>query len=737
MQPVEPLVPVRIELRLGEKLFPAKAGTVTFLPVAKHHEPKTVEFDGRSLLEVRLPAGSKWRVTASLPGLWTPINELEVGPVGSGLLQRLFLWPASTLAGQLRIPKGKIMPEDLALRLDLALHRSTISRTLEVSCPVDEKGKFSCPLPAGRIDLRLSSAGFVPRYWWRMRTVGDETTKLGVFELRPGASVAGWVEVDGGPLSERCLAKLRPPATSGGDPRMALRVAKTEHETKVGKDGFFQFDGIGEGIYQLEVAQPGFAPARIASIEVWPESETRLADPLVLHRPLEVELRIAPPVDWLGKRWKVHLAPAFDFDQSFDVERGFEGLADGLGRVKIPGQTPGRFMLKIADSAGNTLYHNLSLYIDGPHNSQQEIRLDLVELQGTVSYRDEPVAATLWFGGRHGSPRVFFQSNSDGRFEGVLPRGGTWIVDIEGVEPEISTHAKVAVKPSRRGEAFVDLELPDAEVFGRVMNEEGLPVVGARVSISSIVGTMQPAETDEDGRFEVRAVPRGRVQLAASKDYPAGEETSGRRQLEVADERSHGPIDLVLRPTQEFSGRIVSQRGPVPGAVVTWFCHQPPLPFGGRGRSDLDGRFNGPINSRCKSVRAIVRPPGHALLSLVVSASEPPAAINVPTVGGTLRLDVPYTSAEMLEENIVMVAHQNGLPIPFFTLHRWALGRGSRFLTELDSGAQLEIPQLAAGQYRVCLTTRRVVADLPDFSDACATGYLTAGATLSLRLPKL
>jgi len=719
-------------------LFPAKAGTVTLVPVAKHHEPKTVEFDGRSLLEVKLPAGSKWRITASLPGLWTPINELEVGPVGSGLLQRLFLWPASTLAGQLRIPKGKIMPEDLALRLDLALHRSTISRTLEVQCPVDEEGKFSCPLPAARMDLRLSSAGFVPRYWWQMRTVGERATDLGVVELRPGASVAGWVEVAGGPLSARCVAKLRPPATSGGDPTVTLRIAKTEHETKVGKDGFFQFDGVDEGIYQLEVVQPGFAPARIASIEVWPESETRLADPLVLHRPLEVELRIAPPVDWMGKPWKVHLAPAFDFDQSFDLDRGFVGPADDLGRVTIPDQTPGRFMVKIVDSAGNALYHDLSLFIDGPHNSQREIRLDLVELEGIVSYRDEPVAATLWFGGRHGSPRVFFQSNSDGRFEGVLPRGGMWIVDIEGAEPQLSTHAKVEVKPSRRGEAFVELELPDAEVFGRVVNVEGLPVAGARVTLSSPVGTMEPVETDEDGRFEILAVPPGRVQLAASKfSSPQGEETSGKRQLEVATERSHGPVDLVLRPTKVFASRIVSQRGPVPGAVVSWFCHQPSLPFGGRGRSDFDGRFSGPINARCKSVRATVRPPGHALTVLVVPASELPAAITVPTVGGTLRLDVPYTAAEMRDGNIALIVHQNGLPIPFFTLYQWALGRGSRFVTKLESGARLEVPQLAAGQYRVCLATRRLAEPSPDSSDHCAAGYLTAGATLSLRLPKL
>lgn len=57
-----------------------------------------------------------------------------------------------------------------------------------------------------------------------------------------------------------------------------------------------------------------------------------------------------------------------------------------------------------------------------------------MEILGRVTLGDDPLAATLWFGGRSGVRRIRFDSDEKGRFDGWLPEEGTWPVDLVSEE---------------------------------------------------------------------------------------------------------------------------------------------------------------------------------------------------------------------------------------------------------------------------------------------------------------
>ena len=148
----------------------------------------------------------------------------------------------------------------------------------QVSCPVDDKGVFRCTLPSAPLDVAFRAAGFVPRYRWGLAPRPGKVLEVGVVELKKGASLKGWVEVEGGPIANgQCVARLFPiVSTGGGDPALVERLRRAAAESPVGADGFFQLSGIAPGSYQVEVEQPGYAPARVFPVDVWPGAETAL-----------------------------------------------------------------------------------------------------------------------------------------------------------------------------------------------------------------------------------------------------------------------------------------------------------------------------------------------------------------------------------------------------------------------------------------------------------------------------
>lgn len=725
--------PARVSLEFATRIVQGERveGSLSLRPLSFPGEPITVKVTNAPVM-MTLPAGTVWEVAPEIQRFWAPRTTVNVGGSEKVTSYILGLWPKATLVGTVSVEAGERLPTKLSVKIRAARlpGREPDVPELAVDCPVGKKGEWSCELPATLLDLSLRVEGFVPHNRWAVRLERDKTLPLGRLALKKGASVSGWAQVEEGALDAgQAKARLSPLQAPGADSSLAERLRSAALEVPLDGRGFFQFAGVAPGSYAVEVTQPGFAPARVSPIEVWPGSETSLTLPLVLRRPLRIELTISPETDWLGKPWQVEMFRASDLGGS--AGSVYDGAAGSDGRLVLHGQTPGSFRILVFDSLGNPLYSDVDFLIRDAGEAQRAIEIDLVSLRGEVLLGKEPLSATLYFGGRHAALGSRMESDQDGEFHGVLPRGGTWLVEIDSPEPVLSTHSRVEVQARGDGTARVTIRLPDTRVFGRVVEEEGRPVK-ARVFADSGQGSVE-VSTQEAGSFEIRGLPAGLVRLSAEAGSREGRLVSDSTLTVLDEEHQVGPVELRLRKNKLFQGRVQSARGPVPGASLEVFPLRPSLPGGAAARTDLQGSFEVRVPEPTETVLAIVSPPGNGLKAFEVPLDGRPAVLDVSREAGTLEISAGMSEEEARAQALQMVVVQNGLHLPWNLLLHWAQGHGERL--RISEG--IRIPNLAPGEYRVCLVPRaELVQRGPEGPSAlggqCASGYLEASGTLRL-----
>jgi len=102
------------------------------------------------------------------------------------------VWPSGTLVGGLRpIPKGAISGK--------SVHVDSVTDAIPIhtDCPLRED-QFTCELPAGALDLRISVDGFIPEYLWGIRVPTRGGHKVASVQLTRGSSLSGWGVSSGG-----------------------------------------------------------------------------------------------------------------------------------------------------------------------------------------------------------------------------------------------------------------------------------------------------------------------------------------------------------------------------------------------------------------------------------------------------------------------------------------------------------------------------------------------------------
>jgi hypothetical protein len=698
--------------------------------------------EGRALAE--LPARSAWEVAADVPGWWAARKIFTLGGAGTESTQALALWQVGKVSGSLKLadPGKGGLPRELSVKLQPPPLPSRKGESPEgnVTCPVSEKGTWICDLPAAVLDLSLRVEGFVPHYAWGKQVTAGKTLALGAIELKKGASVAGWVEVEGGgpPMEGQCTARLLPLAAPGSHPVTSARLESTASQAKVDKRGFFQIGGLQPGRYILEVALAGYAPSRVFPVEIWPAAESSLRQLVVLKRPLSLEVVLSPPLDWLGQPWQAVVYYASELSARFN-DPIHEGPVARDGRLVAPDQAPGTFSIQISDSLGNRFVSE-DLEVRGAEDARHSIEIDLISVRGRVLFGKEPLAATLSFGGTSGAVRSVMEADAEGEFDGVLPREGVWGVDVRAQDPELRTHAQVDVRADDRGRASVTLTIPDTHLHGKVVDEEGRPVPRVEVYLRSPRHSLK-IQTEASGGFEARGLPEGA--LAATADHRDGQTrwTSEEVLVSIFDGQPVGPVEIRLQKTKSLEGRVQSARGPVAGAEILLFARRPVLPSGHLAHTGLDGTFTADVPGKAETVVATVSAPGNALKAFEFPANGTPVVFNVPPEGGALEVTLPYSAEEMRDQGIKPWIFQNGILLQGGNLSKWAQGHGESFRLP-PSG--FRVPNLAPGDYRACLTPRSVTAeweyaaflDQQGQLDGCASGYLEAGGTLRLELPR-
>lgn len=684
-----------------------------------------------------LPAGSRWEVALKMPGYWAHPETVEVGPPGTASVRSLEVWPTGTITGRVRMADAHDKPVKSLLVSTLVSPLPGSSKVPEErwTCPVDPMARFSCELPARTFDLSLSADGFIPEYRWATAISAGKTADLGSVELKGGASVAGWIQVEEGALVPgRCITRLLPLSGAGGG-ATSIKLEKTAVSAPIRKDGFFQLRGVAPGSYLLQGEQPGYAPARAFPIEVWPGTESLVTQPLILHRPLTIRFDITPPVDWVDRPWRVQVIRFSDFSANLERQPAFDGVASRDGRVAVPGQSAGRYLVNVHDSLGNSLFGDPQVEITGPADAQREISIDLITVDGRLRFGKEPLAATLWFGSPFSMPGVKMTSDEKGHFQGVLPRAGRWEVQIESASPPVRTVRSAKVEPDRVGRAKVEISLPDVKVFGHVVDEDGQPVTGAEVGID-MEHTSDSVRTDASGSFSSRGLDAGFATLVARARSPRGKSSSEAATAFLRDGEETGPVELHLRAMRSLGGKIVSPLGPVAGATVS------AAPVGSEqfevdeATTDLDGSFSLQLPARSASAFVYVSAPGNAFQAFQVPLDGTPATLAVQADSGAVEVAVPYTRGEIDERNLAPPWFvEDGIPIPSTFLKRWALGHGEPYSDAAYT--TIRIAHLAPGAYQVCFAARPqvIAAHHAAWSTPpgdCAAGSLSAGGTLHL-----
>lgn len=708
--------PLRVTVELAGPVAGETRATGALLLTPLGKEPGTerlaVEssFPGEQVFD--LPESVSWEIAVRVDGYWAAPAVLPAGTREAAVRMRLL--PTGTLQARLVPAAGEEIPSSLALRFQSAPPRPGAAEAFEgtVSCPVEPGGLLRCEAPAGRLDLRLRSDAHVPVYLWGVEVRGGRTTEAGELRLQRGASVSGWAKTEGdGLLSAECRVELA--ADTSGAPtnlRIEERLQRAAQEVRPNEQGFFQLAGVAPGRYTLKVSQPGFATVSVSGIEVREGLEAQILDPIVLARPVTFALALDPGVEPYGELWKVRLvrrsSPA---DPPGDT---FQARATPEGTCSIPNVPAGTYELSVL-GADNSIWHSEMLEVAAgrlPHM----VQIPVLRLDGLVTRGGEPLASTIWLG-RNGR-RLRFDSDGEGRFQGLLPEEGAWTVALTSTEEgwRVSLAAIDVQVPDGKSTARVEIAVPDTTLEGEVVDEAGRPVFAALVSAFSSTRTDSRVRTDREGKFAIHGLPAGPVTLSAVET----DRESGWVQTALMEGEGAPRLRLVVRRWTKARGRVLSPSGGLPGVtLLAWPASQPASRVT-TAMSGPGGDFELELPEGESALQVLVLPPGFAFRIAAVRLDPGrPVEIAVEPHGGTLILEGAAAEPLLVHEGIV---------VPLQPLRDWARMQGA---PSSDPG-RLVIPNVAGGAYNLC--KGRVEAS----AAACSTGVLSPLGELVLRAPE-
>lgn len=478
-------------------------------------------------------------------------------------------------------------------------------------------GKFSCTVPEGTFDARLTAKGFAPEYFWSMAAKAGAVVDVGQISLKKGASLAGWVMTDSAagfsaPPTRVDLA----PVTMGGwqrDPVGGARAALSNQRTNVTAAGFFQLTEVSGGTYSLRIERQGLAPTEL-EVHIPEGAEVFLDRPVLLQPPTDASVIVSPPTNWDGTPWQAALLRMPLGGNTYEsVDAGPVGM-DGSWRSRPV--SPGEYVLSLSDRSGATWYRD-SRVLDGLA-APWLVDLELVRIRGLVTMGDEPLACTLAFGTRNRIPNVLITSDDKGRFEGYLPHSGRWPLEILFGESRHQRAADVEVRDPSSGEpANLEIHLPASRVFGRVTANgkavsDAIVVVVREVTDRGSDGGRQTRDAsqrvDTRGGFEFLGLSSGAVLVRA---YDAAR-TSPWVRTEIEEDRSGQGLRLELGDVMTVEGRLMGVNGPVGGGLIVpaaVLSDGQTIPLENR-LSSADGSFELTVDKRTTALDLIAVVPG-------------------------------------------------------------------------------------------------------------------------------
>lgn len=675
--------------------------------------------------EIDLTPGS-WRLNLQAEGCWSSSPVAVVVPEGNAGVS-LSVWPLVPVKGRLGPARGDPAFEEVELEFAPSFKDpGSVGPEGRTTCPVGSNSAFLCRLPAAKLDLRIAVRGFAPHYAWNTDLSGldrSESKDLGRIQLVEGASLSGWLvsEASTSPSPEDVQVTVAPlglggPTTPGED---RLTRAMTS-AARVQDNGFFQFQDLDPGEYLLRVTSERYAEATVEVLVV-ENSASEPRHPILLRPPMKAEFVIDPPLDYSQRNWRLELSRV-DRYRSHAAEVA-EGEVSATGWWEHAPVNPTLHFVKVSDSHGQQV---LGKRIDLAVTPMPVVlEIGIVPIEGRATLGDEPLQATIWFGGKHGAEQVEVTSSEDGLFQGVLPRSGFWRVQLEAEEPRVKRVLVDVEVPEWSGSepAEVNLRVENTKISGRVLEEDGSPP--KRPTIVYVVrGTWDrhvSERIEPAGDFEILGLEEGIHQVyAMSADSRS--ETLAVDLQEDEDRR----VTLTLQKQQKVTGRVITDSGePIPGAfVVVQPSDQPFVPTR-RYTTDGEGRFEADVAASVRSVNVTAGAPGRTLGVFRSSLGRPPdLLIELPAEGGALEVRLDEGDVQKFRDR-TLVVFRDGVPFApgdiqgWATIHKDPVGEATT--------NELRVEALVPGSYEACLVP---VAEYPRWllgyreRGSCRSGHI-------------
>lgn len=653
-------------------------------------------------------SGSEWQVHVDADGWWSPTRTI-VFPASGVAEETLPVWRTGIVSGKVTAGDPDIeVPKAITLTVESPPEPATppeIARGTQFECPVGADGGWSCRVPATTLDLVIRQKGITPHYRWGVAVAANESKDLGTFVLKHGASLSAWLDrATLKQLKTSAHARLVRSVTPYGG-QTSARLSAPVAEATFNSRGAVQLAPVPPGTYVLEVSADGFATSRVAPVEIFRGSESVFRKPIELHPPLTVSVTVEPPADADGKPWHIDWRRNNDFVTGAEPLPGFKDAVGNDGVVKIPQQEPGTFVATILSANGDRVADR-SFVIHDELDADLRIKLESHTVHGKLRLGGEPLAATIWFGGKFGAQRIKATSDAEGVFKAGVPHRGEWMLDIESSEPALLTIAKVSIGEN---DDALDINLPDTRVSGWVVGSDAQRVTRGDVNV--IAGNRAlNVPLAPDGSFQLRALPPGKLTISA-RDRRSGE-SSSHVELTLAEGAHHENVELRIEPSHAVTGTVMSRGQAVIGASISGLALDLGTQPWASTATDVNGRFVLYLNAQAKRARITVAAPGRTLQVFELAITPTPLTIELEPVGGTLELGVsgPFRLS------------RNGVPIPVNVITDWMSGHGD----PLEDLAVMRIPDVAPGRYDVCSAK----------SAACVSGELAPGGTLQLIVPK-
>lgn len=678
------------------------AAEMTVLPV-----------DSGAATAISLKAG-RWLVEPIVDGYWSHERLLEVVD-GARNAVKFRVWPAARIAGRFSVPRDVEPPESVSLQLS---HPggvlTTVPDDVAVRCSLSNDAEWNCVVPEGVFDVIVRPRGFVPVFRWATTFDGSRPLDLGTLAIKRGSSLSGFVH---DPNVERLELRLRPLLLGTAGAATRQKLSKPAAIIRPTPRGFFHFTDISPGFWVIDAWAPGYAVTTNGPFEIHEGAETSLRDRLALLRPGGIAVTVTPPVDPDGNPWRVSLR-LMQQDGGGVLEAAVDDTADAAGRLEVEGRQPGRYLISVADSNGNRVGEDVQI-VESGRTTFGVVAIDYIRVNGEVTVGDEPLAATLSFGGRFGALTTQMQSDDKGAFGGFLPKAGEWPIMIEAVDGSLSTSVTRNIDAGDDREATVEIALPKTRASGVVVDHAGLPVQGADVMLRTRTEQLT-TRSAKDGTFAFRCFPTGRVFLLAEQTRGGVKRSSPPEEFDATEGAEREGIRLTLGLTREVTGRIASAGRPVVGATLLFVLD------GGsavKARSDIDGRYHVEVAEQAIGATVYVSPPGYALAARRVERLGPTFDVEVERFMGELR--VAFPEIPPAEARPAFYLRHNGVRVEFAALAEWARGHGADFF----KNGLATIPAVEVGTWGACKLAGGV--------ETCDRGSLASGGSTLLQMPAL